>query len=65
VPILPLLTPEQVAGLLQIHHLTVLKLIKDKKLRAVKLGRVYRVQEADLATFITSHQTQKPKQKSI
>lgn len=45
-------TPEQVANVLQIHHLTVLKLIKNKKLKGVKIGRIYRVPESNLKKFL-------------
>lgn len=41
-----ILTPGQVAHKLQIHPLTVLKYIKQGKLHASKLGRVYRIRES-------------------
>ncbi|MFA4814714.1 MAG: helix-turn-helix domain-containing protein [Candidatus Gracilibacteria bacterium] len=47
-----LLTPEEVADALQLHHLTVLKFIRSKKLKCVKFGRVYRVSEDDLNDFL-------------
>lgn len=47
-----LYTPEQVAKELQVHHLTVLKLIKQKRLRSIKLGRVYRIRESDFEKFL-------------
>jgi len=47
-----LLTPEQVAKVLQLHHLTVLKFIKSKTLKSIKLGRVYRIRETDLDAFL-------------
>ncbi|MEK7145846.1 MAG: excisionase family DNA-binding protein [Patescibacteria group bacterium] len=49
-----LLTPEQVADNLQLHHLTVLKFIKSKKLKSIKLGRIYRIREEDLEAFLNS-----------
>ncbi len=52
-----LYTAEQVADLLQVHHLTVLKLIKAKRLKAVKLGRVYRIKESALNEFIEKSST--------
>lgn len=52
-----LLTPEEVAKMLQLHHLTVLKFIKNKKLRALKLGRVYRIREEDLEQFFQDQAT--------
>lgn len=47
-----LLTPEDVAEVLQLHHLTVLKFIKNKTLKSIKLGRVYRIREEDLNSFL-------------
>lgn len=52
-----LYTTEQVAKLLQIHPLTVLKYINSGKLRAVKLGRVYRVTETSLQKFLEEGMT--------
>lgn len=51
------LTAEQVAKTLQIHHLTVLKLIKKRKLKAVKLGRVYRIRSEALEDFLRKNST--------
>ena len=45
-------TTEQVARFLQIHPLTVLKYINSGKLRAIKLGRVYRIRESELQKFL-------------
>jgi len=45
-------TPEQVAEILQLNHLTILKYIKSKKIKAMKLDRGYRIQESDLKDFI-------------
>ncbi len=47
-----ILTPEQVAQILQIHQFTVLKLIKQGRLKASKLGRVYRIKESDVELFL-------------
>lgn len=52
-----LYTTEQVAKLLQIHPLTVLKYINSGKLRAVKLGRVYRIMETSLQKFLENEMT--------
>lgn len=49
------MTPEQVAKTLQVHHLTVLKLIKQKRLKAIKLGRVYRIRESDFESFLNKN----------
>ncbi|MBN1258141.1 helix-turn-helix domain-containing protein [Candidatus Peregrinibacteria bacterium] len=45
-------TTEQVAKILQIHPLTVLKYIKQGKLKGIKLGRVYRILESALQAFL-------------
>ncbi len=47
-----ILTPEQVAQILQVHPFTVLKFIKQGKLKASKLGRVYRIRESELESFL-------------
>lgn len=52
-----LYTTEQVAQMLQIHPLTVLKYFKSGKLKGIKLGRVYRVRESDLKQFIEASST--------
>lgn len=45
-------TTEQVADILQVHPLTILKFIKQGKLRGVKIGRVYRIQESYVKQFL-------------
>ena len=47
-----LLTPEQVADILQIHVLTVYNYIRQGKLGAVRLGRSYRIVPEDLEHWI-------------
>jgi excisionase family DNA binding protein len=47
-----LLTTEQVSGILQVHPFTVLKYIKQGKLKGIKLGRVWRIRESDVDKFI-------------
>ena len=56
-----ILTPDQVSQILQVHPFTVLKFIKQGKLKASKLGRVYRIRETDLEYFLdhTSGRTQR------
>jgi len=49
------LTTEQVASLLQVHPFTVLKFIKQGKLKGVKLGRVYRIKENDVRDFLEAN----------
>lgn len=46
------LTPEQVGKMLQIHPLTVLRYIKAKKIKASRLGRVYRIKEESVEAFL-------------
>lgn len=46
------MTAEQVAQVLKIHQFTVLKFIKQGKLKASKLGRVYRIRRADVEQFL-------------
>ncbi len=50
-------TPKQVADILQVHQYTVLKWIREGKLRALKFGRVYRTTESELRAFLgqTAH----------
>ncbi|MBN1494326.1 helix-turn-helix domain-containing protein [Candidatus Peregrinibacteria bacterium] len=47
-----LLTSGQVAQILQVHPLTVLKYIKAGKLKGIKLGRVWRFREKDVEQFL-------------
>lgn len=51
-----LLTTEQVADRLQLHWQTVLLYIKRGDLKAVKLGRGYRIREEDLERFLASRE---------
>ncbi len=53
----PLYTPAQVSKMLQVHPLTVLRYLKDGRLRGLRLGRVYRIRESDLQKFFDSHAT--------
>ncbi|MFC1914876.1 helix-turn-helix domain-containing protein [Chloroflexota bacterium] len=50
-----LLTPEQVAHILQLHVLTVYGYIRRGKLDAIRLGRSYRIIPKDLKRFIESN----------
>jgi excisionase family DNA binding protein len=54
-----LLTPEQVAGILQVHVLTVYGYIRQGKLDAIRLGRTYRIVPKDLELFIESNRVAK------
>ncbi len=59
-----ILTPEQVAEILQIHQYTVLKFIKQGKLQASKLGRVYRIKESDVEAFLDEASSKKKQVKN-
>jgi excisionase family DNA binding protein len=50
-----LLTPEQVAEILQIHILTVYHYIRRGKLAAIRLGRSYRIVPEDLDKLIEAN----------
>jgi excisionase family DNA binding protein len=54
-----LLTPEQVAEILQVHVLTVYNYIRQGKLSAVRVGRNYRVIPEDLENWIENNRTGK------
>jgi excisionase family DNA binding protein len=49
-----LLTPEEVADRLSVKVTTVREWLKKGELTGVKLGRVWRVREKDLETFVDS-----------
>lgn len=51
-PMQKIYTPEQVASMLQLHPLTVTKYIKMGKLKASKIGRIYRIGEEDVKVFL-------------
>lgn len=50
-------TTEQVANILQVHPFTILKFIKEGKLKGIKLGRVYRIKESDIKKFLEERMT--------
>jgi excisionase family DNA binding protein len=50
-----LMTPEQVAEILQVHILTVYDYIRAGRINAVRLGRNYRVLPADLNLFLEAN----------
>lgn len=51
----PVLTVDDAAKVLHLHPFTVLKLIKAKKLKASKIGRVYRIRESAIEDFLDRH----------
>lgn len=48
----PLLTVAEVAEVLRVSNMTVYRLIKAGELPALRVGKNYRIREADLATFL-------------
>lgn len=54
-------TVEQVAEFLQVHWQTILNYIKNGKLRAVRLGKGYRISQVALDEFLSANATQKSK----
>jgi excisionase family DNA binding protein len=54
-----LLTPEQVAQILQINVLTVYSYIRKGKLEAIRLGRAYRIVPEDLERLIELNRVNK------
>ncbi len=54
-----LLTPEQVAEILQVHVLTIYNYIRRGKLDAIRLGRSYRIIPKDLTRFIELNRIKK------
>lgn len=50
-------TVKEVAELLKVHWQTVLNYIKKGKIKAVKIGKNYRVTELDLKSFISENKT--------
>ena len=54
-----LLTPEQVAEILQINILTVYNYIRKGKLSAIRLGRSYRIVPEDLNHLIEVNRVRK------
>jgi excisionase family DNA binding protein len=48
----PLLTVAEVAAVLRVSNMTVYRLIKAGDLPALRVGKNYRIREADLSTFL-------------
>ncbi|HAH08825.1 MAG TPA: DNA-binding protein [Alphaproteobacteria bacterium] len=51
----PLLTVHETAQTLKVKESTVRTWIRDKKLRAIKFGREWRVAHIDLEKFVNDH----------
>ena len=56
----PFLTTQEIAALLKVREQTVRGWIHHRDLRAVKLGREYRVAVRDLEAFVNEHATREP-----
>ncbi|MCR9255281.1 MAG: excisionase family DNA-binding protein [Alphaproteobacteria bacterium] len=56
----PFLTTHEVAELLKVGEPTVRTWIHNLELRAVRLGREYRVAVKDLEAFVNEHETRPP-----
>ena len=52
------LTPQEVADLLRVSNMTVYRLIKSGELRAVRVGKAYRLLEDDVDRYLASTYTQ-------
>jgi len=53
----PFMTTHEIADLLKVGEPTVRAWIHDKELRAVKLGRAYRIAVKDLEAFVNARAT--------
>jgi len=51
-------TVHEVADLLKVNEATVRRWIRDGELRAIDIGKGWRIADADLATFFHRHETQ-------
>jgi excisionase family DNA binding protein len=50
-----ILTVETAANLLQLHPKTILRFIRERRLRATKVGKQYRIRRSDLNAFAGSN----------
>jgi len=51
----PLLTVHDAAGMLQVQEATVRSWIRDKRIRAIKLGKEWRIAHKDLEDFLNDN----------
>ena len=56
----PFMTTQEIAELLKVREQTVRGWIHGQELRAVKLGREFRVAVKDLEAFVNEHATREP-----
>ena len=47
-----IMTIEQAASFLQLHYQTVWEMVKNKKIKAVKIGRAWRIMKKDLIIYL-------------
>jgi len=52
------MTPQEVADHLRVSSMTVYRLIKSGELRAVRVGKAYRILEDDVDAYLASRFTQ-------
>jgi excisionase family DNA binding protein len=53
-----LLTVNEVADLLRVSRMTVYRLIKEREIPALRVGRSYRLREEDVNAYLTDRYTQ-------
>jgi len=53
-----LLTVAEVAGMLRVSEMTIYRLIKAGELRALKIGKSYRLREDDVDAFLAARYTE-------
>ncbi|MGH9136030.1 MAG: helix-turn-helix domain-containing protein [Acidimicrobiales bacterium] len=53
-----LLTPAEVASMLRVSNMTVYRLIKSGELRALQIGKSYRLREDDVDAYLASRYTE-------
>ena len=56
----PFMTTQEIAELLKVKEPTVRSWIHDADLRAVKIGREFRIAVKDLEAFLNEHATREP-----
>jgi excisionase family DNA binding protein len=52
------MTVKQAAEFLQVSPQTINRMIKDKKLKASKVGDIWRIQKADIVEYLNQHSNQ-------
>ena len=55
-----LLTPKEIASLLQLRYAKILELIKLGQLKAIKIGKSFRITKHDLHDFIEKNRYNSP-----